>query len=124
MKTKNRERRSSACHLSQKLRKYDQFGQFYSIQIEEGKVVMTYTIGGICSLLLVVILLAYAGYKVSVLLGKTNVNIVQAVSKDYFDEADVMGSEQDLKVAVALYSPFENPEKFNYSTLRTEESDS
>ena len=85
---------------------------------------MTSTIGGICSLLLVVILLAYASYKVSVLLGKTNVKIVQAVSKDYFDETNVMGSEQDLKVAVALYSQFENPEKFNYSTLRTEESDS
>ena len=31
------------------------------------------------------------------------------MSKDYFDETNVMGSEQDLKVAVALYSPFENP---------------
>ena len=110
MKTKNSEKRSSVCHLGQKLRKFDQFGQHYDIQIEEGKATMTSAVGGICTLLLVLLLLAYAGYKGSVLLGKTNFNLVQAVSRDYFDETDVMGAEQDLKVAVAIYSPFYNPE--------------
>ena len=71
---------------------------------------LTSVVGGICTLLLVFILLAYTGYKVSVLVGKTNSILNQAVSENYFDEAYVIGADQDLKVAVAIYSPFESPQ--------------
>ena len=71
---------------------------------------LTSAVGGICTLLLMFILLAYAGWKFSVLVGKSNSNVFQAVSKDYFDETEVMSGEQDLKVAVAVYSPQESPQ--------------
>ena len=105
MKTENSKKNRHVCHLGQKLRQYDQFGQPYNIRIDEGKVVLTSAIGGICTLFLMFILLAYAGYKVSVLLGKSNSNVFQALSRDYFDETAVMDADQDLKVAIAVYSP-------------------
>ena len=64
--------------------------------------------GALCSLLLLIIMISYAGYKVSILEGKKNIDVVQAVKERHFDDSHVFGSEQGLNVAVAVYNIFES----------------
>ena len=51
-------------------------------------------------------MIAYAGYKISVLEGKKSIDIVQAVQENYFDDSYVFSNEQGINIAVAIASPF------------------
>ena len=63
--------------------------------------------GACCSFLLFLILISYAGYKVSVLEGKKSVDIVQAVLEDHFDSDFVYSAEEGLNFALAVFNPFD-----------------
>ena len=43
--------------------------------------------------MLSIILVLYAGYKVSVLEGKKSIDILQAVKESYFDQTDIFSAE-------------------------------
>ena len=58
--------------------------------------------GTFCSFLLVIVLIAFAGYKVYVLENKISVDIVEAVYKNHFDDHYKFGAEQGLNIAVAI----------------------
>ena len=47
-------------------------------------------------------MIAYTGYKVSILEGKKSVDILQAVNKDHFDENYTFGAKQGMNIAVAV----------------------
>ena len=44
-------------------------------------------------MILMFLVLAYTGYKVSVLAGKTNVNLVKTVHEDYFDQTYIFDAD-------------------------------
>ena len=59
--------------------------------------------GALCSLLLLVIMLAYTGYKIYILEGKKSIDIIQAVQENYFDDSHEFDSKQGLNVAVGVF---------------------
>ena len=63
--------------------------------------------GALCSILLTVILIMYAGYKISILEGKMSIDIVQAVQENYFNDTHVFSHEQGLNIAVGVFDPFD-----------------
>ena len=85
--------------------KYDKFGQSLSLHIDKGKEALPSKMGSFCSILLVAILIAYTGYKISILEGKKSIDILQAVKENYFDASYVFGAEQGLNIAVAVFNP-------------------
>ena len=78
------------------------------MRVGEGKDALHTKMGALCSILLTVILIVYAGYKISILEGKKSVDIVQAVQENYFDDTHVFSNKQGLNIAVAVLNPF-NP---------------
>ena len=65
-----------SCNFKEKFLSYDQFGQPYIMQIDERKSALPSKMGSFCSILLLIVLVAYAGYKFSILEGKKKVDIV------------------------------------------------
>ena len=58
--------------------------------------------GAFCSIMLFIILIAYAGYKISILEGKKSVDILQAVKEKHYDDSYVFQAEQGINFAVAV----------------------
>ena len=85
----------------------DQFGQSFGLQLDKGKDRLTSKLGTCCSFFLAIVLVAYAGYKVSILEGKKGVDILTSVSKNHFDEEYTFGGEQGLNLAVAVTDSFD-----------------
>ena len=63
--------------------------------------------GASCTFALLIILLIYAGYKVSVLEGRKKVDILQAVNKNSYDVNYIFGGEQGLNVAIAVFDLYD-----------------
>ena len=63
--------------------------------------------GALCSILLIIILLTYTGYKIYILQGKQSIDIVQAVRENKFDDTRVFGAQQGLNFAVAVSNAYD-----------------
>ena len=74
------------------------------MRIEEGIDALPSKMGAFCSILLVIVLILYAGYKTSVLEGKKDIDIIQAVKENHFDDTHVFSHHQGLNFAVAVFS--------------------
>ena len=99
---KNEEKAKKCNNCSQKLQEYDKFGQSFKLLIDEGRDGLPSKSGALCSILLLIIMLVYTGYKISILEGKKDIDIVQAVKENHFDNSHVFGAEQGLNLAVAV----------------------
>ena len=75
--------------------------------MDDGKRALPSKIGALCSILLIIILLLYSGYKISILEGKKDIDIIQAVKKDNFDDSYEFSAEQGFNIAVAVFDPFD-----------------
>ena len=64
-------------------------------------------VGAFCSLLLLIVMVVYTGYKISILSGKKSIDIIQAVKENHFDDSHVFSAEQGLNIAVGVYSSFD-----------------
>ena len=62
--------------------------------------------GGSLQHLFILALIAYAGYKISVLEGKKSIDIIQAIQENYFDDSYVFSNKQGMNIAAAVFSPF------------------
>ena len=93
------------CSLNKTLLKQDKFIQPFTMRIDEGKDVLSTRTGAFCSIMLAIILLAYAGYKVSILEGRKSIDIVTALRENHFDDSHVFSGEQGLNIAVAVFNP-------------------
>ena len=80
-----REKEDKSGSLTDKLLGFDKFGKSINLRIDEGKDAYPSIVGAICSIILTIVLLAFAGYKVSILEGKKSIDIVQAVVENHFD---------------------------------------
>ena len=58
--------------------------------------------GALCSLILTIILIAYAYLKIDVLIEKKDVDIMRTVNDYHFADDEVFGYEEGMNVAVAL----------------------
>ena len=76
------------------------------MRVEEGKDALPTKMGALCSILLTLILIVFAGYKVSILEGKKSIDIVQAIQENYFDDTHVFSNKQGFNIAVAVLNPF------------------
>lgn len=82
------------------------FSQSYTLRIDgEGRDALPSKLGAIFSILLMIIMLLFTGYKISRLTGKKNVDIIQAVVENHYDDEFVFGGEQGLNIAVAVLNP-------------------
>ena len=72
---------------------YDRFGQKFSMRIDKGRDAVPSKMGTFCSFLLLVILLLYLGYKISVLESRNKIDIFQAVKENHYDSSFVFGPE-------------------------------
>ena len=77
------------CDLSQKLKKFDKFGQTYKIHLDDGSDALPSKVGALCSILLFVVMIVYTGYKISILNGKKSIDIIQAVKENHFDDSHI-----------------------------------
>ena len=92
------------CNFGERLLEYDRFGQSYVLNLDQGKDTLPSKMGTFCSILLLMILITYTGYKVNILEAKKSVDILQAVSRDHFDDEYVFGAEQGFNIAIAVFS--------------------
>ena len=74
------------------------------MHLDKGQDALTSKVGALCSLLLFVVMIVYTGYKISIMNGKKNIDIIQAVKENHFDESHVFGVKQGLNLAVGIYS--------------------
>ena len=58
------------------------------MRLGKGRDALPSRMGALCSIMSVVILLTYAGYKINILQGKKSIDIIQAVKEDHFDATD------------------------------------
>ena len=63
--------------------------------------------GTFCTLLLLMTMIAFTGYKVSVLEERKSEAVLQVIEKDHFDDNDSFGADQGLNVAIAVVNPFD-----------------
>ena len=63
--------------------------------------------GALCSIAAIIILITYAGYKLSIMEGKKSVDLVQAVIENHFDDDYVFDSQKGLNFAVAVLNAFD-----------------
>ena len=68
--------------------------------------------GALCSILLLIVLLLYTGYKISILEGKKGIDIIQAVKENHIDLEYEFSAEQGLNIAVGVFNP-SNPSTIN-----------
>ena len=61
-------------------------------------------LGSLCSVALTVILLSYTVYKSIILEGRKNIDFVQAVKENHFDDSHVFGSKQGFNIAAAVFN--------------------
>ena len=84
---------NKSCKVDEKLLSIDKFGQSFAMRLEEGRNALPSRIGALCSIIFVITLLSYAGYKIWILEGRKNVNILQAVKEDHFADTYTFSSK-------------------------------
>ena len=99
---KNEEKAKKCNNCIQKLLAHDQFSQSFKLLIDEGREGLPSKSGALCSILLLILMLIYTGYKISILEGKKDIDIVQAVKENHFDNSHVFGAENGLNLAAAV----------------------
>ena len=77
------------------------------MRIDEGNRTLSSRMGAFCSILLVIIVIGFASYKISILEGKKSIDILSIVVEDSIDDTEVFSAEQGLNIAAAVYSPFD-----------------
>ena len=75
--------------------------------IDEGRDALPSKMGALCSILLLIVMVTYTGYKISILEGKKSIDIVSAVRENYFRSDHKFGAQQGLNVAVAVFNEFD-----------------
>ena len=101
-KTKTEGRKST---FRERLQKSDQFGQAFAFNLGGDRNALPSTIGAICSIVLTITILSYAGYKWSILIEKKSVDIVQAVIENKYDDSYVFRGDDGLNFAVSVLNP-------------------
>ena len=76
------------------------------MKIDDGKDALPSKLGALCSFLFFLAMVSYTSYKLYILEGKKNIDIVQAVKVNHYDNNYTFGAEQGLNVAVAVFNPF------------------
>ena len=93
--------------FGQQLQRYDQFGQSFRLLIDEGSNTLPSKMGALCSILLLIIMMAYTSYKIYIANSKRNIDIIQAVKENHFDDSHVFSAKQGLNIAAAVYNAFD-----------------
>ena len=70
--------------------------------MDEGRAALPSSMGAIFSIVLNLLIWAFAYYKIRILIQKTNIDILAAVTKDHYDDSYIFGAEQGLNIAVAV----------------------
>ena len=79
MMENEREPKRNTCSLSEKINKYDKFSVGFGFRIDKDKDRLTSMMGTFCSLLLLVCMLTYSGYKFDRVANRKSVDIISTV---------------------------------------------
>ena len=80
----------------------DQFGDVFRMRIDKSNKETTSIVGGICSVLLTLMIITYGYLKSDVLINKKDVDILSTVNEYFFSEEEVFNHENGFAFAVAL----------------------
>ena len=85
------QRNLNNCNAGRKFKRMDKFGQSASLKIgEEGKEKLQTQIGSFCSIALILLVMMYTGYKLSILWDKKSIDILQVIKENHFDDSHVI----------------------------------
>ena len=80
----------------------DRFGESFTMKFEGGKKELKSITGATLSILLIIILLGYTSLKVDNLLRRSQIDIIEAVNENFYEETKQIGAKQGFNFAVAL----------------------
>lgn len=83
----------------------DKFSSSMQLGIDKGRKNLPSKLGALCTVLLFVILVAFAAYKLDIVGQRKRIDIFQAVYENYFDDAYVFGADQGFNIAAGVYDP-------------------
>ena len=66
----------------------DRFGQSFTMKFEGGKKELKSITGAALSILLIIILLGYTGLKVDNLIRRSQIDIIEAINEDYYEDTN------------------------------------
>lgn len=94
-------------YVKEKLLAQDKFGQSFSLNVDKGVQTLPSKMGTACSILLLMILAAYTGYKIDILGAKKSIDILSVVIENHFSGDYVFGAEQGLNLAIGILVPYQ-----------------
>jgi len=80
----------------------DQFGQGFSMRLDGPQSQVSTLLGTLCTLMLAIIVLAYAYQKMDVLMNRKSVDILSTVSELAFEETDLLTADHGLNFAIGF----------------------
>ena len=93
-----------------KLLKLDFYGENFRMKIDRSVESLPTWMGTFCSLLTLVIMVAFTALKLDVLLRKDDINVLVAMREYFFPDDFVFNNAQGLNVAAAIVAYSSDPE--------------
>lgn len=104
-------RESDKCDaFSEKFVSFDRFGQKFEMAIDEGRGTLKSGVGAGCSVVIRMLILAFAVYKVIVMETKKSVDVLQVLKTDAVDQEAVFTDKQGFNLAVAVLGSYNENE--------------
>ena len=88
--------------LKEKMTSLDRFGEEFTMKFDGGKRELKTCTGAIMSVLLLIVLIIYGVMKANTLINKQQVDVISAISEEYFDEKLNFTETRGLSFAFAL----------------------
>ena len=102
---RNNNKAANRCKTSEKLKSFDQFGQPFTIKLtKDGKTEVRSVLGASLSLFMIIMLLAYAGYKTKIFIERSTNTISEAVLRNHFSYEEKFTADHGLMVVAGTSS--------------------
>ena len=88
--------------LTNFIKNRDDYGEGFHMKLDDGDDVKTSFLGGICSLILLIVVIMYAYLKGDVLINKKDVDILSTVNDMFIEPTERFTNEQGFAFAVAF----------------------
>ena len=92
------------------VKKQDWFGQSFRMKLDEGHDAKNSFLGGVCSLILLIVIIVYAYQKADVLIYKKDVDILSTTNEAFFDADHIFDATKGFAFAAAFTAYDGDPE--------------
>ena len=80
----------------------DQFGSKFEFKLPDSKTVFQTLPGAICSIICIVVMLVYAGYKLSTLVERSEYSLIQELYEFQYDDTFKFGQDDGFAIAASI----------------------